>query len=77
MVTRQQALLDRAAVCLRLLKDNTSNPDAQRMLESLRELWKELALEIWRLEAAEAAEQLKALSDVQTSALSEIRQTVH
>ena len=77
VVTRQQALLDRAAVCLRLLRDNTSNPDAQRMLESLRELWKELALEIWHLEAAEAAEQLKSLSDVQTSVLAEMRLTLH
>jgi hypothetical protein len=77
MVTRQQALLDRAAVCLRLLKDNTSNPDAQRMLESLRELWKELALEIWRLQEAEWGEQVKALSDVQASVLAEIRLTLH
>ena len=76
MVTKQQALLDRAAVCLRLLRDNTS-PESRQKLEGLRELWKELALEIWRLEAAEAAEQLKALSDVQTSVLAEIRQTVH
>jgi hypothetical protein len=77
MVTRQQALLDRATVCLRLLKDNTTNPDARQTVESLRELWKELALEISHLQEAELAEQLKALSDVQASVLAEIRQAVH
>jgi hypothetical protein len=77
LITRQQALLDRATVCLRLLKDNTSNPDAGRMLESLRELWKELALEIWHLHEAEWAEQVKALNDVQASVLEEIRLTMH
>jgi hypothetical protein len=76
VVTRQQALLDRAAVCLRLLRDNTS-PEARQKLEGLRELWKELALEIWQLEAAEAAEQLRSLSDVQTSVLAEMRLTLH
>ena len=76
MVTRQQALLDRAAVCLRLLRDNTS-PEARQKLEGLRELWKELALEIWRLQEAEWGEQVKALSDVQASVLAEIRLTLH
>jgi hypothetical protein len=37
-VTSQQALLDRATVCLRLLRDNSSNPDNERTLECLREL---------------------------------------
>ncbi len=77
VVTRQQVLLDRATVCLRLLKDNTSNPDNQRTLECLRELWKELALQIWLLPEAEIAEQLEALSDVQASIVAEIRQTMH
>ena len=77
MVTRQQALLDRATVCLRLLKDNTSNPDNRRTLECLRGLWQELALEIWCLPDAEVGEQIKAWSDVQANILAEIRQTVH
>ena len=71
-VTSQQALLDRATVCLRLLRDNSSNPDNERTLECLRELWKKLALEIWLLRQAEFAEQLKALSDVQVSIVAEI-----
>jgi hypothetical protein len=65
--------MDRAAVCLRLLRDNTSNPDDRRTLECLRKLWKELALDIWRLEAAEVTERVEALSGVQTSVLAEIR----
>jgi hypothetical protein len=77
MVTRQQALLDRATVCLRVLRDNTRDPNARRMLEGLRELWKELALEIWLLQEAELAEQLNALSDVQATVLAEIRRTKH
>lgn len=71
MVTEQQALLDRATVCLRLLRDNPSNPDNERTLECLRELWKKLALEIWLLRQAEFAE-LKALSDVQGRIVAEI-----
>jgi hypothetical protein len=70
-VTRQQALLDRATVCLRLLRDNPSNPDNERTLECLRELWKKLALEIWLLRQAEFGE-LKALSDVQASIIAAI-----
>ena len=70
-VTSQQALLDRATVCLRLLRDNPSNPDNVRTLECLRELWKKLALEIWLLRQAEFAE-LKALSDVQGRIVAEI-----
>jgi hypothetical protein len=77
MVTKQQALLDRATVCLRLLKDNSGNPNARGALECLRELWKELALEIWLLQDAELTEQVEALSDVQASVLAEIRPTLH
>ena len=56
-------------MCLRLLRDNTS-PENRRKLEGLRELWKELALEIWRLEAAEQL-------NVQTSVRAEMRLTQH
>jgi hypothetical protein len=77
MVTRQQALLDCATVCLRLLKDNASNPDNRRTLECLRGFWQELALEISCLSDAEVGEQIKALSDVQANILAEIRQTPH
>jgi hypothetical protein len=73
---KQRTFLEHAAVCSRLLR-NTRNLDDRRKLEGLRGRWKRLALDIWRLEAAEVAEQVKALSAVQTSVLAEIRQTVH
>jgi hypothetical protein len=69
---KQRTFLEHAAVCSRLLR-NTSNLDDRRKLEDLRKRWKRLALDTWRLEAAEVAEQVKALSDVQTSVLAEIR----
>jgi hypothetical protein len=75
-MVRQRTLLGHAAVCSRLLR-NTSNVDDRRKLEGLRGRWKRLALDIWRLEAAEVAEQAKALSDVQARVLAEIRPTVH
>jgi hypothetical protein len=68
----QRTFLEHAAVCSRLLR-NTSNLDDRRKLEGLRERWKRLALDIWRLEAAEVTEQVKALSDVQASIIAEMR----
>jgi hypothetical protein len=69
-------VLGQAAVCSRLLK-NTSDPDDRRKFEGLRERWKQLALQIWRLPETELVEQVKALSRVQASIIAEISQTQH
>ena len=75
-MVKKRTLLQHAAVCSQLLK-NTSDPDDRRKLEDLRERWKGLALEVWRLQNAELTERVKALSHVQASIIAEIRQTQH
>ena len=74
IIVTQQNLLDRAAVCSRLLH-KTSNPKDRLMLWQLRELWSALAVD--GLHQKDLDEQVEALRDAEAKLLTEITPALH